>query len=390
MQRLFHRESKTVKDPTDTDDTNDKGNLRSPLKLHSTSKQVRDPTSLSPAAPVQASKTRQKAVSPEREADALTPSSGHRSFVAGQQTPNTLSSASTARPRRLSSSSAKASPALSGSSAVVTSYFQQQPATSGATAKSPAHKRPPASFSSNGIETSHGPPVALVSRGSFRDDITRRSQTPQSPADFTFAVQQLAQLGLVSPGAKEAYHLHSESNSSGGPSPRKHATNPSIIDDSPFTQSPHQRPHITRAMTANAAIMSPADETFAEAQERQDSISENGAKEVEGRGSGSTTEGQRSLKSNEDLFMKVAQDSPQPQDSGSEVDFLGRQRVRVSFYTFAFEIRLEEVDASVSATATLASRSVLGLLLATFVLVIHLFVSGKRSACDHCFTTLCL
>lgn len=359
MQRLFHRESKTVKDPTDTDD---EGNLRSPLKLHSTSKQVQDPTSLSPAALVQPSKTRQEAVSPEREADALTPSSGHRSFVAGQQTPNTLSSAFTARPRRLSSSSAKASPALSGSSAVVTSYFQQQPGTSGATAKSPAQKRPPASFSSNGTETSHGPPVALISRGSYRDDISRRSQTAQSPADFTFAVQQLAQLGLASPGAKEAYHLHSESNSRGGPSPRKHATSAPKSEFSLFPESPHQRPYVTRAMTANIDIISPADETFADAQERQDSIFENGAKEVEGRDSGSTTEGQQSLKSNEDLFMKVAQDSPQQQDSGSEVDFLGRQRVRVSFYLFLFEIRVEEVNVSVSATATLASRSILGLL----------------------------
>ncbi len=51
-------------------------------------------------------------------------------------------------------------------------YFEHQPAASGLEPRSPATRRPPASRSSNGIETSSGPPPALS---------TQRSHPTESP-----------------------------------------------------------------------------------------------------------------------------------------------------------------------------------------------------------------
>ncbi|KAF2649335.1 hypothetical protein K491DRAFT_669096 [Lophiostoma macrostomum CBS 122681] len=108
------------------------------------------------------------------------------------------------------------------------SYFSPQSAASGKDARSPALRRPPASFSSNGIDNSRGPPITLISRGS-------RSQRP---ADFAFAQQQLLQLGLVSPGGT--------SHSSGGQ--RRRRASESSGDGTPHMQTPTlSRQNSTRA-----------------------------------------------------------------------------------------------------------------------------------------------
>lgn len=51
----------------------------------------------------------------------------------------------------------------------------------------PSSKRPPASWSSHGIETSFGPPPALITRGSYNSDLARLAQ---SPAAATLAQQK--------------------------------------------------------------------------------------------------------------------------------------------------------------------------------------------------------
>ncbi|KAF2664167.1 hypothetical protein BT63DRAFT_102594 [Microthyrium microscopicum] len=48
-------------------------------------------------------------------------------------------------------------------------------------------RRPPASFSANGIETSYGPPPALITRGSYHSELARLAQ---NPAASTFAAQK--------------------------------------------------------------------------------------------------------------------------------------------------------------------------------------------------------
>jgi hypothetical protein len=102
--------------------------------------------------------------------------------------------------RRLStSSSSRPSPQLSVPSPGTNGYFSPQPSASGPEAKSPATRKPPASHSSNGIETSQGPPVALITRGAYSAELARRAQL-QRTSDFAFAQQQLLHSGLVSPG----------------------------------------------------------------------------------------------------------------------------------------------------------------------------------------------
>ena len=58
------------------------------------------------------------------------------------------------------------------------SYFASQPGASGIEARSPAQKRPPASRSSHGIETSNGPPPALSTQRTYSAENTWRIQPP--------------------------------------------------------------------------------------------------------------------------------------------------------------------------------------------------------------------
>ena len=57
-------------------------------------------------------------------------------------------------------------------------YFAQQPAASGLEPRSPATRRPPASRSSNGIETSSGPPPALSTQRSCPTESSWKQPSP--------------------------------------------------------------------------------------------------------------------------------------------------------------------------------------------------------------------
>ena len=61
------------------------------------------------------------------------------------------------------------------------SYFTSQPGASGLEPRSPQNKRPPASRSSHGIETSSGPPPALSTQRSYNGEIPWRSPPPIVP-----------------------------------------------------------------------------------------------------------------------------------------------------------------------------------------------------------------
>ena len=61
------------------------------------------------------------------------------------------------------------------------SYFAQQPGASGNEARSPPSRRPPASRSSHGIETSSGPPPALSTRRSYNAESPWRTPPPSDP-----------------------------------------------------------------------------------------------------------------------------------------------------------------------------------------------------------------
>lgn len=61
------------------------------------------------------------------------------------------------------------------------SYFAPQPGASGSEARSPQNRRPPASRSSHGIETSSGPPPALSTRRSYNAEPPWRSPPSTDP-----------------------------------------------------------------------------------------------------------------------------------------------------------------------------------------------------------------
>ena len=58
------------------------------------------------------------------------------------------------------------------------SYFVPQPGASGTEPRSPLNKRPPASRSSNGVETFSGPPPALSTQRSYQGDSAIRHTVP--------------------------------------------------------------------------------------------------------------------------------------------------------------------------------------------------------------------
>ncbi|KAF2403564.1 hypothetical protein EJ06DRAFT_546760 [Trichodelitschia bisporula] len=72
----------------------------------------------------------------------------------------------------------RSSSILSRPAAITTSTV---PPPSEAEPRSPTIKRPPASWSSHGIETSHGPPPSLITRGSYHSDVSRRAQNSIPP-----------------------------------------------------------------------------------------------------------------------------------------------------------------------------------------------------------------
>ena len=87
------------------------------------------------------------------------------------------------RPRSVSSPKAGESPLRT---ALTGSYFAFQPGSSGVEARSPAAKRPPASRSSHGIETSSGPPPALSTRrNNPTEQAWRRPATTDPPAAYS-------------------------------------------------------------------------------------------------------------------------------------------------------------------------------------------------------------
>ncbi|KAF1958270.1 hypothetical protein CC80DRAFT_469186 [Byssothecium circinans] len=111
----------------------------------------------------------------------------------------------------------------SSSSATSPSYFSPQ------TAPSSTARRPPASFSGHGIDTSRGPPITLITRGN--SDIARR--TSHQPADVAFAHPQFAhftQANLLSPDTA--------SHGSRGRTPRRGLSRQTSTSDT----SPRQQP----------------------------------------------------------------------------------------------------------------------------------------------------
>lgn len=226
------------------------------------------------------------------------------------------------RGRRLSNPTTPSLTPSAGVSTASGSYFSPQPTASGADARSPANRRPPASRSGHGIDTSRGPPIALITRGSYSADIARRSQ---KPSDFAFAQQQLVQLGLVSPGAPQSPKQSSAGSSVAGAS-RKDNTG-SVGD--PVARTPSRSHESSRQsdirreeqMASSVDDSSDYDSSF-----RSHGGSNLAMQEQHQTKGGSSTEGDQT----EDLFLNIAQDAPQREDAGEGITRVERRRSRIA------------------------------------------------------------
>ncbi|KAF2875511.1 hypothetical protein BDV95DRAFT_602932 [Massariosphaeria phaeospora] len=212
--------------------------------------------------------------------------------------PSTTSSAgaSVSRSRRTTNPS---TPTLtpgqvSTSSVTSPSYFSPQPAASGPESRSPAIRRPPASFSGHGIDNSRGPPITLITRGN--SDFARRPS--QKPADFAFAQQQLLHSGLVSPvaashisgGSRRRNDDADDTDDVGQATPQTQT--PTLSRQNSITTSRRQRP-MASSVTGSSEYNSGPRSQFGDAHAAHSAYDTSGTDEEQG----------------EDLFLNIAEDS---------------------------------------------------------------------------------
>jgi hypothetical protein len=249
---------------------------------------------------------------PHRE-EAPEPPKHHRTKTAPDtptllRLPSTSSTVSASqRSRRATNPSTPTAPTpYSTSPATSASYFAPQPAASGAEQpRSPAARRPPASFSA-GHDTSRGPPVTLITRGN--SDYARR--TSQKPSDYAYAQQQFQQLGLVSPV---------DSQSSSSRRPRDDSSAENIHDAAPQPPPPQQQqtnaqpPKRNHALTAHPPqqMASSIDESSSSDSDSDSGPPSNrGARPAAQSGHGATADTSGTdEEQGEDLFLHIAADS---------------------------------------------------------------------------------
>ncbi|KAF2817529.1 uncharacterized protein BDZ99DRAFT_513769 [Mytilinidion resinicola] len=230
--------------------------------------------------------------------------------------PSTTSSAEHGRRRRLTSPASPNIAPHSPGGTGATSYFSPQPSASGGDARSPfSNRRAPASRSAggHGIDTSQGPPIALITRGSYSADIARRSQ---KASDFAFAQQQLQQLGLVAPGASALLKPGSATSSvaSRGRRDLSPGLSRSGSTHSDSRRFDHMASSPDDSSDYDAGLRSPLGDTLTLQNTRRADA-------------GSGTDGEPA----EDLFLNIAQDTtPQKEDGDGGTTRTERRRSRIA------------------------------------------------------------
>ncbi|KAF2637257.1 hypothetical protein P280DRAFT_472421 [Massarina eburnea CBS 473.64] len=162
------------------------------------------------------------------------------------------------RPRRETNPSTPALTQLSSSSTTSPSYSTPQTAASthGLEHRSSSTRRPPASFSGHGIDTSRGPPITLITRGN--SDIAR--WTSQQPPDFGFAQpftqrKSTTNLGLLTPDSATRGRKSCRDGPESAESVQPVQTNTPALSSQPFSprlqstesseeRSPHHKPNM--------------------------------------------------------------------------------------------------------------------------------------------------
>lgn len=179
------------------------------------------------------------------------------------------------------------------------SYFAQQSGASGNEARSPQNRRPPASRSSHGIETSSGPPPALSTRRSYNAESPWRNPPTSDPHTVHPPVIHGSSIDSI---LRQTYHTaseHIEPNISDG----AHSARPresSIVEGGSI------------AMEGRYDIQSGSEE------DRDSTLRITGHKAKNGRHTREESGEQKSRSSHEDLFFNLARadsvvdDRPEP------------------------------------------------------------------------------
>ncbi|KAF2261700.1 hypothetical protein CC78DRAFT_535426 [Lojkania enalia] len=216
------------------------------------------------------------------------------------------------RSRRVTNPSDLTPSQVSTSTATSPSYFSPQPNASGKEPRSPANRRPPASFSGHGVDTSNGPPITLITRGTV--DIARRSQRPN---DFAFAQQQLLQLGLVSPGGTPQRACRNSRGSEDAVNTTQAQTQMPSISRQNSTSTQRQQLHMASSVDDSSeydsGLRSQSEDARAAAYDHREMVS-----------AISATGGEQG----EDLFLNIAEDSSKDSagDISSRADKLRESR----------------------------------------------------------------
>lgn len=192
------------------------------------------------------------------------------------------------------------------------SYFAPQPGASGSEARSPQNRRPPASRSSHGIETSSGPPPALSTRRSYNAESPWRSP-PSDPRAIHPPMVHSASIDSLVRQTQGIANDHIEPHTSEGARsarPRKS----SIVEGG------------TIAMDGRYEVQSGSEE------DQDSTLRINGHKARNGRHIRKESGQQQSQSSHEDLFLNlaradsVADDRPEPSNKSERT----RSRLRGS------------------------------------------------------------
>ncbi|KAL9075284.1 MAG: hypothetical protein Q9161_001661 [Pseudevernia consocians] len=192
------------------------------------------------------------------------------------------------------------------------SYFAPQPGASGSEARSTQNRRPPASRSSHGIETSSGPPPALSTRRSYNAESPWRSP-PSDPRAIHPPMVHSASIDSIVRQTQGIANDHTRPNRSEGARsarPRKS----SIVEGG------------TIAMDGRYEVQSGSEE------DQDSTLRINGHKARNGRHHRKESGQQQSQSSHEDLFLNlaradsVADDRPEPSNRSDRT----RSRLRGS------------------------------------------------------------
>lgn len=189
------------------------------------------------------------------------------------------------------------------------SYFSQQPGASGNEARSTQSRRPPASRSSHGIETSSGPPPALSTRRSYNAESPWRSP-PSDPRAIRPPMIDSASIDSVVRQTHYIANDHTEPGTSEGArstQPRKS----SMVEGA------------ARAMDGRYEVQSGSEE------DRDSTLRINGHNDKNGKHTRKESGQQPSQSSQEDLFLNLAR-ADSVVDSGPEPsNRSGQKRSRI-------------------------------------------------------------